>query len=85
VFYRTDRTITVAGEPSSALEVRSYTEAESASEARVLSRQEALDAVHSGRKKEIVGLETVIEVPGVTSARPSEIQTDGKWRPVEMN
>ena len=82
MYYRTDRTIAVRGVTGSEVDVRTYTDAESAAEARSLSRQEALDAVHPGKDKEIVGLETVVDVPGIRSAQHPEIRTDGLWHPI---
>lgn len=82
MYYRTDRTIAIRGVAGSEVDVRTYTDAESAAEARSLSRQEALDAVHPGKDKEIVGLETVVDVPGVTTPLPPEVRIDGRWQPI---
>ena len=80
MYYRTDRLIAVRGEANSELEVRTYTEALSEAEARSKSRQQALNAVHAGKDKEVIGLESVVPVPGVTAPRLPEVRIDGKWQ-----
>lgn len=80
MYYRTDRLIAVRGETNSEVEVRTYTEAMSEAEARSKSREQALNAVHTGKDKEVVGLESVVSVPGVIAPRLPEVLIDGKWQ-----
>lgn len=80
MYYRTTRLIAVPGEANSGIEVRTYTEAASEAEARSKSRQQALNAVHLGKIKEVVGLESVVSVAGVTAPRPPEALIDGSWQ-----
>ena len=81
-YYRTDRLIAVRSRIETAVEVRTYTAAASAAEARTLSRPLALAAVFPKQDAEIIGLETVIDVPGVTTPRAPEILKNGRWSPI---
>jgi hypothetical protein len=85
MYYRTDRTIAIRGQAGTEVEVRTFTEAASETEARALSRADALAAVHPDQEKEVLGLETVVSVPGVTSPRPPEVRVNGQWRPVGLH
>lgn len=80
MYYRTSRLIAIRGEAYSEVEVRTYTEAASEAEARLKSRQQALNVVHAGKDTEVVGLESVVSVPGVTAPRHPEILVAGKWQ-----
>lgn len=84
MYYRTDRIIAVRGGANSKIEIRTYTEALSEAEARFKSRQQALSAVHAGEDKEIIGLESVIAVPGVTAPRPPEVRIEGQWQQINI-
>jgi len=81
-YYRTDRLIAVRNRSETAVEVRTYTAAVSAAEARAVSRPFALAAAFPTEDAEILGLETVIDVPGVTTPRAPEILRNGSWHPI---
>ena len=80
--YRTEWTIGIRAQLGSEVDVRVYTEANNSIEAIAMSRRIALDAVHPGKDKEVVGQPFCVDVPGVNSDRGPEIQNDGRWTPV---
>lgn len=81
-YYRTERTIAIRGIVGIELDIRTYTEATSEAEARVLSRPIALAAAYPGKETEILGREYVVAVPGVVTPRPPEVRRDGRWEPI---
>jgi hypothetical protein len=84
MYYRTERTVRIHDESETQINVRTYTLAKSPAEARVMSRQQALSASLRGKDGEILGIEAVIEVPGVTSPRDPEVLVAGRWRRVKL-
>jgi hypothetical protein len=76
--YRVERAIALRTAPVRVIDVRCYVEADSASQARLLSLRMALSCFAPGFVQEILGRDFVIVVPGVKGFRGPEVRSHGR-------
>ena len=76
-YFRTDREVLLSAFNDRRIRFRTFTRAKSAAHARAESRPDVQAAFTYGAS--ILGLETVVSVPGVTSPRPPEVLVGQRW------
>ena len=76
-YYRTDREVSVAELSNRSFRIRTFTRAESAAHTTADSRPDVRAAFSYSAT--VLGLETVVSVPGVTSPRPPEVLIGDRW------
>ena len=76
-YYRTDREVTLAANPSRKYQTRTFTKAGSHAEARMTSKHEVPQLFSS--EVDIHSLECVIDVPGVTRDMPAQVWNGKVW------